>query len=466
MGNTFEPEKDQAQSHSRVHGQQKDNSKGFAHQECITPEDARKVEKLYTAFAVEGGTVNIVQVTQLCKSQTLAQIMCQSGVLKTSKSFLEFVVKCTRMNSGTTLRTLWKRCECEGLAGPKVTLLFQILVEVYQFDDSAAEPFLAKILASITKQAGVASAQELTLEQFSIWAENFAPRFAVALETIMKEFCFGASTSGTPQERFVCPSFASHNSEIIPDIDLLTLGLFSSNLQGEWTRLYTTSADGLSFNSIVHQILGYDGSTCMLIRAVDKRVFGIFSYEAWKEHNKFYGSSLNIMFSLYPTIQILRSKPGSNGSYQWLNLSSYGMPHGLGFGGTRERYRLFIPDSLENCTLNSNCLTYEPGEFTAPPAPQEQAGGKGAAGVGKSKIDMFENANTNNFEIDCLEVWACGGTAAIMRGQAAQVQSRALKDEAIQRARKVDKAQFFNNSFDQEFLLSGTFKHRQEVQDR
>jgi hypothetical protein len=65
-----------------------------------------------------------------------------------------------------------------------------------------------------------------------------------------------------------------------------------------------------------------------------------------------------------------------------------------------------------------------------------------------------------------LEVWACGGTAAIMRGQAAQVQSRALKDEAIQRARKVDKAQFFNNSFDQEFLLSGTFKHRQEVQDR
>ena len=35
----------------------------------------------------------------------------------------------------------------------------------------------------------------------------------------------------------------------------------------------------------------------------------------------------------------------------------------------------------------------------------------------------------------------------------------------IQRARKVDKAQFFNNSFDKEFLLSGTFQHSSQVAD-
>ena len=30
---------------------------------------------------------------------------------------------------------------------------------------------------------------------------------------------------------------------------------------------------------------------------------------------------------------------------------------------------------------------------------------------------------------------------------------------------KVDKAQFFNNSFDKEFLLSGTFQHSSQVAD-
>jgi hypothetical protein len=174
---------------------------------------------------------------------------------------------------------------------------------------------------------------------------------------------------------------------------------------------------------------------------VDGRIFGGFSFDPWKEHNKFFGSSRNALFSLVPTIQIMKSKVGSNGSYQWLNSSTYGAPHGIGFGGTREHFRLFIPDTLENCTFNPSCLTYE---------------------SAKSGDELMKSS----FEIDCLEIWACGGQDAVHKGIEAQQVSRFHRDEAIQKARKVDKAQFFNSSFDQEFLLSGTFQHRDQVSNR
>jgi hypothetical protein len=69
----------------------------------------------------------------------------------------------------------------------------------------------------------------------------------------------------------------------------------------------------------------------------------------------------------------------------------------------------------------------------------------------------------NNFEIDFLEVFACGGEQFIEKGLQSLAKDREIRDENIQRARKVDKAQFFNSAFDQEFLLSGTFAHKAET---
>jgi hypothetical protein len=43
---------------------------------------------------------------------------------------------------------------------------------------------------------------------------------------------------------------------------------------------------------------------------------------------------------------------------------------------------------------------------------------------------------------------------------------RDVRAENIQKARKVDKAQFFNSAFDQEFLLGNTFAHKGQVQGR
>ena len=127
-------------------------------------------------------------------------------------------------------------------------------------------------------------------------------------------------------------------------------------------------------------------------------------------------------------------------SYQWLNLKSYGLPHGLGMGGNLETFRVFIPESLESCIARGSCLTYEPGVLL----PQSSRG---------------------VFEIESLEIWGTGGDELIEKGIKSQELNRNIREDAIQKARKVDKAAFANNSFDQEFLLSKTFAHKVRVAD-
>lgn len=140
------------------------------------------------------------------------------------------------------------------------------------------------------------------------------------------------------------------------------------------------------------------------------------------------GSSKNALFVLKPKLRIYRSKTPSNASYQWLNTKSHTLPKGMGFGGSTEGFRVFIPESLEGCTATNSCPTYETGK-------------------------LVEN---ERFEIQTLEVWGCGGSAVVETALKAQAEERALADENIDKARHVDKAQFFNNEFDKEFFLSNT----------
>lgn len=83
-----------------------------------------------------------------------------------------------------------------------------------------------------------------------------------------------------------------------------------------------------------------------------------------------------------------------------------------------------------------SCLTYEPGHL----------------------------ASENKFEIDSIEIWACGGEEKIQKGLSAQLESREISKSNIEKARKVDKAAFFNSGFDREFLLANTFAHQKQTE--
>ena len=100
---------------------------------------------------------------------------------------------------------------------------------------------------------------------------------------------------------------------------------------------------------------------------------------------------------------------------------------------------MFIPESLETCIANSSCLTFESGSLLPD--------------------------NKTEFQIDTMEIWGCGGDDLIKQGLYAQGKDRNSRDDLIRQARKVDKAAFADNAFDQEFLLSKTFAHKVKVAD-
>jgi hypothetical protein len=96
-----------------------------------------------------------------------------------------------------------------------------------------------------------------------------------------------------------------------------------------------------------------------------------------------------------------------------------------------------------------SCLTFEPGKLIAEKSADDVPGVLGRA----------------QFEIGILEVWACGGEQLISKGMSSMTKDREIRDENIRKAKKVDKAQFFNNSFDREFLLTNTFAHKETQRD-
>ena len=69
------------------------------------------------------------------------------------------------------------------------------------------------------------------------------------------------------------------------------------------------------------------------------------------------------------------------------------------------------------------------------------------------------------FDIDIMEIYGTGGEEVVDVGLKGQGLKRKDTEAMLTQARKVDKAQFCNSSFDQEFLLSKTFQHKVRVAD-
>ena len=118
-------------------------------------------------------------------------------------------------------------------------------------------------------------------------------------------------------------------------------------------------------------------------------------------------------------------------NYMYLNTKGVALPRGMGMGGSPTALRIFFDEDLEECYTNAKCLSFETGRLSS----------------------------KDTFTIDVLEVWGCGGDDA----RRSQVGHRAETADLINRARKVDKAQFMGE-FDKEFLLGKTFGHGADAQ--
>ena len=216
----------------------------------------------------------------------------------------------------------------------------------------------------------------------------------------------------------------------------------------------------------------------MIIRATYGGTFGAFTGSAWKESGTFYGNDDIFLYQAEPCVGVYRPRTMSgNSNFMYCNSFARskgydGLAHGkhfvshrmlqyfrsmlkqvfqftiytkgVGFGGTTDQPRLFVPESFANCVASSRDLTFEQGLLLPP----------------------NENGSLQKcFEIESLEVWGVGGADVVNEALKDRVKQRAVLQNNIDKARKVDKAQFLDD-FKSGLIESKAFVHRDQMHGR
>ncbi|GMI54231.1 hypothetical protein ScalyP_jg1247, partial [Parmales sp. scaly parma] len=235
-----------------------------------------------------------------------------------------------------------------------------------------------------------------------------------------------------------------------------------------WHPIYSSSENGLSFNRLLSCLLGYEGSTILVITDVKTGgVFGAFtsSSSGFKESAQYDTvPSDTFLFSLHPTFKIMRAcHSSSQRNYVYLNSKARSkgydnLPWGLGFGGSLEGgARLWISEDLEDCRFRREDLTFQNGSGL-PEKPKLTD----LEMMMQEGFDFASDEDEGKFEILNLEVFAVGGEEKIEKGLEARRVVRQERDREIQKARKVDKAQFYDD-LSSGLFESKAFAHKDQV---
>jgi len=340
----------------------------------------------------------------------------------------------------------------------------------------------------------------VTLVEFIEWAETEAPVMGSALPTfLLVLFTFFSPASGdegkesrfppgvTPlwlphltYERLPTSTIGSPSSTFFPSptssFDLFVLSCTSLTLaSGRWHRLFSSEANGLSCNRLMHSILGYGGPTIILIRSKDASdkgkcssgVFGAFTSTPWaQESSGYYGNSDCFLFRVSPDpVAIYRPKGGGDGmdafgtanqgsetrNFMYFNPEARskgydGLSHGIGFGGTSEMPRLYIDEVLDSCRASPEDLTFANGPLL-------------------SGLKDFSSSASSYFEVESIEAWGVGTSQLVEAALFARDGQRQDAEKRIRQAMKGAKGQFLED-FQSGLTGNKLFQHREQIQDR
>ena len=352
------------------------------------------------------------------------------------------------------------------------------------------------------------SGDTVTLVEFLEWAETQAPIMGSALPTFLHAlFTFFSPTSSgdeSNEPRFapgVTPFWLPHltfeqlptstpgsqTSVFFPSpptsFDLFALSCASLTLaSGRWHRLFSSEANGLSCNRLMHTILGYGGPTIILIRSKDASdkgkcgsgVFGAYTCTPWsQESSGFYGNSDSFLFRLGPDpLAIYRPKGGADGmdgmdafgkagiktnqesetrNFMYFNPEARskgydGLSHGIGFGGTSGMPRLYIDEVLDSCRAAPEDLTFANGPLL-------------------SGLNDPSSSAMSNFDVESIEVYGVGTSQIVEAALLARDGQRHDAEKRIRQAMKGAKGQFLED-FQSGLTGNKLFQHREQIQER
>lgn len=204
----------------------------------------------------------------------LIDLMKAKGTLISLETFTSFLGDGMRVNSSQTLDLFWDLSvgSTESTGKEKLLDFFRLLISLMgpeeKLDEANtaslvdnAESLTIAVLASdnlVYDDSSEVPSVKKCYELLKRWISVSGPCVPQVFESYLTETCFPnlMSPSFTPFR----PPKIEVQSYLLPNgaSELIPLSLYCDALQGQWRRLYSSSLDGVSFNRMVHHILGYE----------------------------------------------------------------------------------------------------------------------------------------------------------------------------------------------------------------
>lgn len=304
---------------------------------------------------------------------------------------------------------------------------------------------MAKSLDTVCKK------EELSKNIWVDWAEKSFPSLSRTLSTFVHNLVFHGHPYPPTWIPYCRPEVPDSSAIFESDTSplLLSLSFMASTFGGKWHRLYSSDADGFSFNRLEWALLGYTGPTVTLIKTTKKSVLGAYTTVPWKDSKDFSVDFGSFLFQLEPNVCVFPPEGGEE-NMAYLHTSNRSplmpddgsdVPRGLGFGGSLNQPRLFIPESLDGCTAGFFDKTYQTGSL------------------------LPEDA-LEKFDISVIEIWSVNGGEEIQQALHNQAKYRDRHQEYLREARIVHDKSEFVKDFETGLFETALYEHRRHTRGR
>ena len=128
-------------------------------------------------------------------------------------------------------------------------------------------------------------------------------------------------------------------------------------LRKPWKRLFCSVRHGQSFAACMSRML-FKGPTIIVIKDSQGHVFGGFAPVSWHKSNTFYGNSQALLFSVAPKMRVFATS-GYNDNYMWMSTNLTSCKNGVGMGGQKDFWGIFVDTNLEKGECCAPCSTFD-----------------------------------------------------------------------------------------------------------
>ncbi|KAL9661415.1 hypothetical protein QQ045_026239 [Rhodiola kirilowii] len=171
--------------------------------------------------------------------------------------------------------------------------------------------------ASFTKHEDGSLENQMTYEDFKSWC-HFLPSVRKYLGSLLD-----AGRASTEVPNLITMENIDSNSILLnKEYAWIIGGCLPQHEMEEWTLLYHSACNGLSFTTFLGNSSDYMGPTVLVIKDKEGYIYGGYASQPWERHGDFYGDMKSFLFELHPKASIFRPT-GANNNVQWVSHSSH-----------------------------------------------------------------------------------------------------------------------------------------------